>query len=96
MDERTIRTLLKLEKLRKRLFDAIELSLKEDGHCKSYEGAFSIVMPNYFNNNGWSIALDCYVIGPGRHYSWSGKDLEEAYNKAEKDIISWINEEAAW
>jgi hypothetical protein len=45
--------------LRAELFQAIAACLAEDGHCKSYEGAFEIHVPNYFedkatqNDYGW-------------------------------------------
>lgn len=87
-------------KLRADLFEEIKNRLSEDGHCKSYEGALSIGFPDYFqsqpdstrheNGDCFSIHLDCYVVGPSRHYDWTGHTLELALEKAEKDIRSWI------
>lgn len=67
---------------------------------KSYEGVFEIGFsyPSYFEMNGdgtndifdtVTIMLHCYVIGPYRHYKWSGRTIEEAVNKARKEIESW-------
>ena len=65
--------LAEFETLRRCIFDLIRQSLALDGQCKSYEGALSIHFPSYFQDrngeeNGYAIHLDCYVIGPSRHY----------------------------
>ena len=88
-------------KLRKRLFTAIDEALKED--CgKSYEGSFTINIkyPNYYEDENaekppayFYILLDCYIIGPHRHYSWGGKTFDEALDKCEKDINEWLEED---
>jgi len=78
--------------LREDLFKAIAHSLKHENHCKQYEGRMSMQWPHYFNDE-YSIFLDCYVVGPSRHYEWNGKDFTEALDKAEKDIRQWIQEE---
>lgn len=91
--------------LRADLFAAITKSLAEDGHCKSYEGAFRIQFPNYFESRQfeprvehlqkpWGILLDCYLIGPSRHYEWWGDTFAEALHAAEADVRAWIAEEA--
>lgn len=36
--------------------------------------------------------LHCYVIGPSRHYEWRGRTMDEALDKAEADINTWIEE----
>jgi hypothetical protein len=77
--------------LRDELFVAIGHELSIDSHCKTYEGSMSIVWPCYFED-GFVIKLDCYVVGPSRHYDWSGETFEEALDKAEKDIREWIKE----
>ena len=87
-------------KLRKRLFEAIGKALSED--CgKSYEGAFFIgqAFPNYYEDEEakeqpfmWYIHLDCYIVGPYRHYDWDGKTLDEALDKCEEDINEWLEE----
>jgi len=89
--------------LRAELFTAIAQSLAEDGHCKSYEGALSVSLPNFFEERAahehdygwlreeaWGIELHCYLIGPNRHYRWSGVSFDEALCKAELDIRAWI------
>ena len=82
-------------KLREKLFDEIKKILEEDGYCKSYEGAMAIGFPNYLqgrdeSEDKFSITLDCYVVGPSRHYQWFGKTFEESLSKAENEILSWI------
>jgi len=96
----------KFLKLRQFTFNAIERALKIDGHHKSYEGSFAIIrnFPNYFEDENdaywvdhrWKIELDCYVLGPSRHYEWYGKTFTEALERAEKDLHKWIAEEDAW
>lgn len=85
--------------LRKRLFRMIEYELNEDCLCKSYEGCLEITyeFPNYFEDwnaiaarpNFVMIKLHCYVVGPDRHYDWTGESLTEALNKFEKTIETW-------
>ena len=87
--------------LRKRLFKQIEKQLEEDGHCKPYEGLFtiSIEFNDYFEQEDnkseikrWTISLDLYLIAPnGRHHLWTGKTFKEALDACEKDINTWIN-----
>lgn len=84
--------------IRAELFAAIEKALAKDGHCKSYEGAFSIAWPNYFDDHStdpydrWAIRLNCYVVGPSRHYEWRGMTFENALEKCESDVRAWIAE----
>jgi len=83
--------------LRVELFDAIRVSLEEDGHCKSYEGLFNICFPNYFDHRSgdaesWGITLDCYLIGPNRHYTWSGATFADVLERCETDVRAWIDE----
>ncbi len=85
-----------LDLLRDRLFSCIERMLAEDGHCKSYEGAFSVHFPNYFDSGvdeSIVLTLDCYLVGPSRHYRWEGDNLVKAVESAAADINSWIGEE---
>lgn len=92
----------KFETLRRDLFAYLAKCLAEDGHCKSYEGAFSIQhhLPNYFeetHNGGdaqslWRIHLDCYLIGPTRHYDWDGDTFDNALEKCERDLREWMKE----
>ena len=82
----------RLEVLRKDLFDAIDYAIKHDGHHKSYEGKLAMIWPHRFEDE-YTITLDCYVIGPSRHYYWSGKTFAEAFELAERDIREWIKNE---
>ena len=82
-------------KLRQAIFDKIKAALQEDSHCKSYEGAMLLGFPNYFEQDSedscmrCSVLLNCYVLGPVRHYEWYGRTFTEALDKAEKEIDSW-------
>lgn len=93
----TTEDIQRLKVLRSKLFEAIRKALEIDGHCKSYEGAFQISLPNFFEErdgetNCYVLSLDCYVVGPSRHYEWRGSSLSEAISKAEGDINGWIDE----
>lgn len=89
----------RLERLREELFAEIEQVLAEDGHCKPYEGAFAVRLPNYFEEPGhpeaWTVELDCYVVGPRRHYRWVGPTLDATVAMAEQDVRKWIAESVA-
>jgi hypothetical protein len=84
--------LARFETLRADLFDTIRQCLERDGHCKHYEGRFAIQLPDYFGNEQWGLFLDCYVVGPSRHYEWWGASFAEALVKAETDIRAWMHE----
>lgn len=73
----------------------------EDGCCKSYEGTWELLVsyPNYFEDETatakpdyYQVTLHCYVLGPGRHYEWSGKTWAEVFRKCNADIDKWIKE----
>ena len=85
--------------LRKTVWDYIAEYLKDDAGHKSYEGTFELTVcyPDYFTGDGYAsgpealiVTLHCYVLGPGRHYSWKGKTWEQALRRAERDILEWI------
>lgn len=85
--------------LRKTIMDAIKRELEIDSYCKSYEGAFEWVFhyPDYFDDpqaesgpDDCLLILHCYVLGPSRHYKWSGSTPTQCMDKAEKEIKSWI------
>ena len=89
--------------LRLRVMSEIRKELERDNCCKNYEGTFEIIVsyPNYFDReydnkpdepDFYIILLHCYVLGPGRHYSWEGSTLKNALDKAEKDINEWTRE----
>lgn len=91
----------RFETLRADLFDAIAVILSRDGHSKSYEGTFRIQFPGYYevravtedaSDEPWSLSLDCYLIGPSRHYEWWGATFAEVLSKAETDIRAWMHE----
>ena len=86
------RLVIRFEQLRKELFDAIDYNIKMDGHHKSYEGKLAMIWPHRFTDE-YQIELSCYVIGPSRGYTWTGKSHEECLAKAEMDIRRWIKED---
>jgi hypothetical protein len=85
--------------LRRRVMQAIRRELEEDPCYKSYEGTFELLAsyPDYFDGeytdepDFFKIVLHCYVLGPARHYEWTGKTFKEALDSAEGEIDSWIN-----
>ena len=85
--------------LRRRVMQAIRRALEEDSCCKSYEGTFELFVgyPDYFDGEHtdepdfFKIVLHCYVLGPARHYEWTGNTFKEALDSAEGEIDSWIN-----
>lgn len=86
--------------LRRDLFAAVERELAEDGHCKHYEGTFEVgySFPNYFEREdatagSWTIRLDCYVIGPNRHYEWAADTAEGVMDECEADVRDWLRGE---
>lgn len=78
---------------RMRLFAAIQHALAADGGGKSYEGQIQIHFPGYYCQkvpDMWEITVDCYILGPARHYSYVGNDLDECFAKANADLDQWI------
>ena len=91
--------MIRFGRLRKKLAEGIRKQLEEDGHCKSYEGTWEILemFPSFFDDPAAEapadfveIRLHCYVIGPSRHYKWVGSSFEEAIEKAEIEVDSWL------
>lgn len=83
-------------RIRKEIFEYIEEELKEDGHCKHYEGAMEmrIYFPNYFEKSDvpkYCIDLHCYLIGTKRHYRYSGLTIRECLDNLARDLILWQN-----
>ena len=70
---------------------AIRRELVNDPHHKSYEGRMRVVIdiPDVFAEDqtpDFDIEVDCYVCGPGRHYSFSSvEDFKEA-------AFEWLEE----
>jgi len=90
--------LIAFKRLRQYVFAAVKRELAIDSGCKSYEGHMAIQFPHYFMENtfvpeqksdNWCVQLDCYVLGPSRHYHWCGRTLGEAVTKARSEIEGW-------
>lgn len=89
-------------KLRKRLAKAIAVEVALGYGHKSYEGTWEISygFPDYFDDPlaesdpiDVTIQLHCYLVGPGRHYKWSGSNFDEAFQKCKADVEKWL---AGW
>lgn len=85
--------------LRKWFFEQLDKILKSDVgfHHKSYEGTFRISFdfPCIFEEEKEpevTIDLDCYVIGPNRHYTWYGETLSDSIALCRRDLEKWVNE----
>lgn len=96
----TTEELATFSRLRALTFEGIKRAL-EDGGGKSYEGRFEIHFPDYFDgaafslihdNVPWAIRLHCYVLGPSRHYEWTGKTFMECIEAAVRDVTAWVKE----
>lgn len=91
-------TLRRFRALRDRVHSECERIEAEECPGKSYEGEMSVIVrfpgihPDAYEKVDFGITLDCYLLGPGRHYQWHGATLSEALDKAEKDVNAWIAE----
>ncbi len=86
-----------LDEFKEVVYGGIARSLAEDGHGKSYEGDFrlSISVPGYHDRLAptvYRLELDCYVLGPSRHYKWFGADPDDVFSRALADVRQWIKE----
>jgi hypothetical protein len=79
-----------LEELRARLNAAILRAFAEDGYGKSYEGAWDIDLPSV-SDDQVRLSLHCYVVGPHRHYEWTGATLSECVAKARVTVEPWFS-----
>lgn len=63
---------------------------------KAYEGTWGMIYEGVETDSEesehWIITLDCYLIGPHRHYTWVGETMKEALRKCEDDVRGWIAE----
>lgn len=56
--------------------------------------------PSYFDERDWrgresplwTVELHCYVLGPSRHYRWSGPTLAAACELATEHVTEWVVE----
>lgn len=84
-----------LMQFRKLVHDGIRRALELDGVHKGYEGhiALRVDLPSFFDDKAhtlYSLTLDCYVLGPGRHYVWHAVNERELFEVATRDVTSWI------
>jgi len=88
-----------LHDFRELVYAGVQQALAKDGHCKHYEGTveYTVVCPSYFERDAHCVhqlELDCYVLGPSRHYKWAGARVEELFARATADVQTWIAENA--
>jgi len=88
--------------LRKRLNTCINWLQEQGEPGKSYEGTWEIRIempdatddPNAELPPDWcKIKLHCYLIGPSRHYEWTERTVEKAFERCKKDVEKWIEAE---
>lgn len=88
-----------LNTLRKQLNAAIRHQQAQGEPGKYYEGTFELYIrwpecdadPNAEQEpEQYTLMMHSYLVGPGRHYEWKGKTLEEAMEKCKKDVQAWI------
>ena len=86
-----IHYILRIEKLRQEIFDAIDYDrIMTGGAYRSHqEGELQLIYPHRLINE-YQIKLYCLAIAPNGHYSWCGESFSECLDKAEADIKRWI------
>lgn len=96
------KSMAQFDKLRRSTAQCIKAILDAGEPGKMYEGTWEILC-SYLDafedpdcTSGpvyWEIHLHCYLLGPARHYEWSGETFEEALVKCQADVLEWIAEE---
>lgn len=72
--------------------------LARDGGGKHYEGrvTYRVVLPPVCEGPNAAeshlLELDCYILGPGRHYYWHAATEAEVFDQAEADFREWVRE----
>ena len=87
----TVSEIERFTSLRQRVLDEIERQRKKGELGKMADGDMELIYR--IKNDGfvqWFMTLHCYLIGPGRHYSWRGENLSAVLSAAEEDIDEWI------
>lgn len=84
--------------LRKELHSAINSVIETGEPGKSYEGemAVTVQFPGVYDDRDEPevrIHADVYLVGPHRHYDWTGRTFSEALDRAEKEIRGWLRDE---
>jgi hypothetical protein len=87
-----------LAKCRATVERGVAAALQRDCCHKSYEGRIEAVtvLPNVFEDDQrpkYLVRLDCYVMGPNRHYEWEGyESLDAVLATATAVVEGWITE----
>ncbi len=86
----------RVEAFRSRVFEGIDLALRNSPKGKPYEGTVSLSWPGYFHTHSharsgvYKLSLSCSLFGMTSHHSWTGKTWREAFAKAHEDLEMWI------
>lgn len=86
-----------LADLRALLIRGLEADLADGGSPKRYDGRLraEAFLPSWAEPvidppPSASVYLDCYAIGPSRHYRWTAPTIEEAIAMAYEDVETWV------
>lgn len=90
------RELQRFQLLHRKVLDYVRRECEDGAAHKSYEGTMSlnITLPDAFDSDRspyYRLTLDCYLLCPGRHAVWKGKDLDKVLDTAERQIAAWIS-----
>lgn len=83
-----------IERIRMKASQAVDTIRASGAPGKSYDGDI-IVSAELFKDGEerYRITLLSYLLCPGRDYVWTGRNLLQCAEKAEKQIDQWIAEE---
>lgn len=75
--------------------EGIERALALDPVHKLYEGRveFTWRLPGRYDQDPRStfqLTLHCYVLGPGREYTWEGTEIGTVFAEAMRDVSGFI------
>lgn len=71
----------------------IHRQLREDPHCKSYEGEIDMEIGGALDKPTVKLTLRMYLFAPvGREHVWTGATVAEVVSKAHRDVARWIAE----
>lgn len=88
--------------LRKKLAAYLQDCFENEAYGKWYEGTWTVasIFPDVYQDpkgelppESYVIKLDCYLVGPHRHYEWEGKTLDDAFDRCKKQVEIWIGDD---
>lgn len=82
-----------------RLLEGVRRAIEYDNYYKSAEGAVKITLPSIFEakpgpgqSPDVTMEVYCYVLGPARHYTYTGATIEQCVLEASDDLDRWLEE----